>query len=499
MKKYQRNIFFTGIATLMLFASCTKGLLDVSPPDRLSTTIFWKSEADADLALTGLYNFLYAGGGNWANSQYEVMGWDTYTDDVFGKHNYGGGYDATSSGITPNTGAYVRSYYENNFKAIAAINSFLANVDKVLTGDKLTKYKGEAYFLRAFNYFWLAQLYGNVPIVKDDPFKADFKTPMAKSARADVLAFVNQDLDAAIAALPDDAYGSGHAVKTTAQGYKVRALLFEKKYPEAAALAKQIIDGNQYSLNPDYAANFYKAGQNVSQEIMFSVKFQLPNIEHADAALNVTMQTWGGYQGTQNLIDEYETGDPRKSMTWFFPGDGPDKGWPFSNPAVATPGGGQDWIVGFYLPKKWLTAGLKNPDYGVKGDNDFVLLRYADIKLMYAEAQNEAVGPDASVYTQINEVRDRPGVNMPALPAGLTKEQMRAAIRHERRVEFPLEGLRYFDLRRWGIATQTLSGFAPNPLAPNIQIKYENKYEFWPIPQTEIDRNQPVLEQNPDY
>ncbi len=122
MKKYQRNIFFTGIATLMLFASCTKGLLDVSPPDRLSTTIFWKSEADADLALTGLYNFLYAGGGNWANSQYEVMGWDTYTDDVFFIHNYGGGYDATSSGITPNTGAYVRSYYENNFKIHQAFN-----------------------------------------------------------------------------------------------------------------------------------------------------------------------------------------------------------------------------------------------------------------------------------------------------------------------------------------------------------------------------------------
>ena len=118
---------------------------------------------------------------------------------------------------------------------------------------------------------------------------------------------------------------------------------------------------------------------------------------------------------------------------------------------------------------------------------------------MYAEAQNEAAGPDASVYAQINEVRDRPGVNMPALPAGLTQNQMRDRIRHERRVEFPLEGIRYFDLRRWGTATQKLNGFAPNPLAPNIKIKYEDKYEFWPIPQTEIDRNNGVLEQNPGY
>ena len=77
-----------------------------------------------------------------------------------------------------------------------------------------------------------------------------------------------------------------------------------------------------------------------------------------------------------------------------------------------------------------------NPDYGTLDDNDFVLLRYSDVMLMYAEAQNEAVGPDASVYQQINEVRARPGVNMPPLPAGLSQDEMRERIRHERRVEF---------------------------------------------------------------
>lgn len=497
MKRYQAIILFACIAVTSLPA-CKKGLLEMNPPDKLSSTVFWKTEADADLALTGLYNFLYEPGGNWACSQYEVMGWDNYTDDFFGQHNYGGGYDATSAGLTPNTGAYVASYYQNNYKAIGAINSFLANVDKVLSGEKLARYKAEAYFLRAFNYFWLAQLYGNVPIVKEDPFTLDFHSTMVKSPRADVLAFVHEDLDAAISALSEEPYGSGHAVKSTAQGYKVRALLFEKRYPEAAALAKTIIDDNQYSLNPNYAANFYKPDQNNSNEIMFSVRFLLPNVEHRDAALAVTMQTWAGYLGTQDLIDEYEPGDPRKTMTFFFPGDTPAEGWPFDDPAVATPGT-RDWRVGYYLPKKWLTPGLKNPDYGVKGDNDFVLLRFADIKLMYAEAQNEAVGPDASVYTQVNEVRDRPGVNMPPLPTGLTKEQMRERIRHERRVEFPLEGIRYFDLRRWGIAIEKLNGFAPNPLAPDIKIKYEDKYEFWPIPQTEIDRNTPDLEQNPHY
>jgi hypothetical protein len=500
MKNYRKLIFLCVFAASLLFVSCKKDLLDLTPPDQLSTTVFWKTEADADLALTGLYNYLYSGNNTgYATSQYTIMAWDNFSDDSYGQYNYGGGTSALSSGITATSGDFVYAYYANNYQAIAAINSFLANVGKVLTGDKLSAYKGEAYFLRAFNYFWLAQLYGNVPIVKGDPFAADFKKGMAKSDRADVLKFIESDLDSAIAALPNDAYSSGHVVKGTAQGYKVRVLLFEKKYPEAAALAKQIIDDNKYSLNPNYLSNFYKPDQNSSKEIMFSVKYQLPNIQHKDVALAVHMQRWKGELGTQDLINEYEPGDPRKTMTFFFAGDTKDQGWPFTGDlAVATPGK-DSWIDGYYAVKKWLTPGLVNPDYGALDDNDFVLLRFADVKLMYAEAQNEASGPDASVYQQVDEVRARPGVNMPPLPAGLSQDQMREKIRHERRVEFAMEGLRYFDLRRWGIATQKLNGFVPNPLAPTIKTKYEDKYEFWPIPQTEIDRNAPLLIQNPGY
>jgi starch-binding outer membrane protein, SusD/RagB family len=156
------------------------------------------------------------------------------------------------------------------------------------------------------------------------------------------------------------------------------------------------------------------------------------------------------------------------------------------------------YCQGYYVIKKWLTPGEVDPNYGTLDDNDFVLLRYADVKLMYAEAQNEAVGPDASVYQQVNEVRAR--VGMPALPEGLTQDAMRSAIRHERRVEIAMEGIRYFDLRRWGIAKEKLNGFVQSPQFPDNTIcKYEDKYEYWPIPQTEIDRNAPDLVQNPGY
>lgn len=517
MKKYQQYFVLLLCFVLTAAPGCKKGFLDVMPTDELSSTVFWKTEADADLALTGLYNYLYAAGGGYATSQYQVFSWDNFTDDSYGQYNYGGGQAALSSGITPQSGDFVLNYYTNCYRAIASANNFLANVDKVLDGDKLARYKGEAYFLRAFNYFWLAQLYGNTVIVTKDPFTEDFNAVKEKSARDEVLQLVEADLDEAIAVLPDVTYGDGHATKATAQGYKVRALLFRKKYAEAAALAQEIITGNKHGLFANYAGNFYKPDQNNSKEIMFSVKYLRPNVLHQDVAVAVHLQRWKGELATQDLIDEYEAADgkdtassavyvkgkpyenrdPRMRMTFFFPGDTKAQGWPFTGAlAVATPGK-DSWIDGYYAVKKWLDPTLVDPDYGTIDDGDFVLLRYADILLMYAEAKNEASGPDASVYNAVKEVRGR--VNMPELPAGLTKDQMRARIRHERRVEFALEGQRYFDLRRWGIAQQKLNGFVKNPREPNTKTKYEAHYDFWPIPQTEIDRNAPVLLQNPDY
>ncbi|GGB96283.1 RagB/SusD family nutrient uptake outer membrane protein [Dyadobacter sediminis] len=515
MKKYIKTFASALLVSTLTLTSCND-VLDVSPPDKLSTGIFWKTESDADLALTGLYNYLYASGGGYATSQYQVFAWDTFSDDAYGQYNYGGGNSALSSGITPQSGDFVLNYYTNNYKAIAAINSFLANVGKVLTGEKLARYQGEAYFLRAFNYFWLAQLYGNVVITTEDPFTIDFKSTRAKSEKADVLKLIEEDLAKAISSLPDNAYKDGHAVKTTAQGYLVRVLLYEKKYAEAAALAKTIIAANKYSLWPNYAGNFYKPDQNSSTEIMFSVKYLQPNLLHQDVAVAVSLQRWKGEQGTQDLINEYEAidgkpiatsavynpakpfenRDPRMRQTFFFPGDTKAQGWPFTGDlSVATPGK-DSWTVGFYPVKKWLDPAQVNPDYGAIDDNDFVLLRYADILLMFAEAENEANGPAAAI-APVNLVRKRAG--MPALAAGISQSQLREMIRHERRVEFAMEGQRYFDLRRWGIAEQKLNGFVQNPLAPTIKSKYEAKYDLWPIPQTEIDRNAPVLTQNPGY
>ena len=489
--KYIAQLF---LAAVVCLASCKK--LDLTPTSQLSTTIFWKTPADADLALAGLYNTLYANNGTV--DQNAPFWWDCFSDNAYSQHALGGSQTTLISGLTPTSGNYQLLYYQNGYIAIAACNSFLANVGKVLSGDSLNQYKGQAFFLRGFNYFWLAQLYGNVPIVTADPATISYTSKMAKSTRTQVLQQAENDFDSAIAYLPDTTYSTGHAVRASAEGFQIRLYLFEQRWAEAAAMAQTIISRGLFSLNPNYPSNFYKPDQKTSPEIMFSVEYQAPAVPHP-YSLNVLLigPGWKDCQGTQDMINEYEPGDPRKTMTFFFPGDGTAHGWPYPG-TVGTPGVAE-WVVGFYPCKKGVDPTVTDPVPGLLDDQDYVLLRYADIELMYAEAQNEAVGPDATVYQQVNNVRARPGVNMPPLPAGLSQDSMRARIWHERRVELSLEGLRYFDLRRWGIAMQKLNGFVQNPVTPTVTTMYQSNYEYWPIPQTEIDLNAPALIQNDGY
>jgi hypothetical protein len=128
--------------------------------------------------------------------------------------------------------------------------------------------------------------------------------------------------------------------------------------------------------------------------------------------------------------------------------------------------------------------------------SDWPLMRFAEVLLMYAEAANEVDGPTAQVYDAINRIRARADIQMPALPVGLSKNEMRDAIRHERRIELAFEGFRYDDVKRWKIAEDVLN------IAPDGSIygkSFEKKNYHFPLPQSEIDKNYGVLEQNPGY
>jgi hypothetical protein len=135
-------------------------------------------------------------------------------------------------------------------------------------------------------------------------------------------------------------------------------------------------------------------------------------------------------------------------------------------------------------------------DNSTKSENDWILSRYAEVLLIFAEAKNEVNGPDISVYNAINAVRARPGIGMPPIPTGLSKDQMRTRIMHERRVEFGLEAKRYGDMKRW----KTAEIYFPTLVDPGgIRHTFDpTKHYLFPFPQSEIDIN-PNLVQNPGY
>ena len=143
---------------------------------------------------------------------------------------------------------------------------------------------------------------------------------------------------------------------------------------------------------------------------------------------------------------------------------------------------------------KFLSSNLTPPyGYSTLSQQDWVIMRYADVLLMLAEAENELNGPTLLAYNSINAIRTRAG--MPPLPVGLSKDDMRKRIRHERRIELAFEGQRYFDLKRWKTAKTVLNAVQDAP----VVYKFEDKNYLWPIPQSEIDKNQGKLSQNTDY
>ncbi len=508
MKKYLIYTLFS--LFIWVVSGCDEDFLDRDPLDRISAGNFWQSKADFDMALTAVYGSLQGGGGIFS---YGMPNWDVLTDNGYGQHNYWGSQAIVQGNISPSTGGYVTDVYNNSYNGIARINIFLQQLNAYEGTDidvtTKSQYEAEVRFIRGFYYFQLYYNYGSVPLVTEPLTLENQMQP--KAAAGEVLNQVVSDLDFAIANLPGEPFAqqAGHAVKSSAQALKARVLMYaaydESGNPDPATLTQardltmEVMNAG-YSLNPDFSNVFRDGTQEGNEEIIFSIKFLAPD--------NATpMDQWYGdwlvISPLQNLVDafEYEDGlpygespltdpdnpkanrDPRLEKTIFF--DEVNIDGNIHAPSNSLPTG--------YGVAKFLSPGLMPYGYSTQSQQDWVMLRYADVLLMYAEAQNELSGPDQSVYDAMNAIRNR--VAMPDVPAGLSQVEMRAKIRHERRVELAFEGLRYYDLKRWRIAEEVLNNIDDGVLS----YTFEEKFYQWPLPQTEIDKSQGVLEQNPEY
>jgi hypothetical protein len=502
MQRIYKTYTFLVFAVVAFLPSCTDDLTR-DPLDSIESTTFWKDQADADIGLAGVYSKLNAGFFSFRRPYL-----DAYADNGFtGSYGFGN----AQIGIINNT-SVAAEFYTSPYQGIAGCNYFLENIDRVATSDAIkTKYKAEVRFLRALFYFDLVTAYGGVIIHKTAP-KTIEEGKIIQSTKAEVLAFIAEDLDFAIANLPDEGY-NGHAVKGSALGLKARVLISQNRWQETADLTRQIIEGKKFGLAPSYKGLFLTATQLGSPEIMFSVQFLALTQYQTGPGEGVDVEIgWYNSVGAyKNLIDEYEMKNGKKITD-------PSSGYDISKPAL-----GRDPRFDMtikYIGEKYINPNGSefvggNPDFAYMQkyvdlsrlpfgrdknpltDQHIIHIRYADILLMYAEAKNEATGPDATIFDVLDAIRTRADVGLPLIDRTkyATRESLRDLIRHERRVELAFEGLRYFDLKRWKAFEEK---FAPLKNNGGVQLKFGEINYVLPFSLDELTKN-PQLKQNEGY
>jgi hypothetical protein len=382
------------------------------------------------------------------------------------------------------------------YKLIARCNFILDNVNKVkdvTTPAIYARCIAEARFGRAYAYQNLIELYGGVPLVTKMLSLNDAQLP--RNSKEEVLTFVLTELDEAAKDLPVtySAADIGRATKGAALAFKARAALFNQKWDVAAEAAKAVMDLNTYNLHPNFGELFTYNGQS-SKEIILALQYLKTAKRTHSVPRNLLSRNGQGTSNkvpSQSLVDSYEctdgltidksplydpakpfvNRDPRLSFTVALPGStyfnyqfethkDSLKCWNYNiNPATRIDN--QDAINAYasftgYCWRKYVD--LTDKVDVSNSELNIILIRYAEILLTYAEAKIEAGQIDASVYTAINLVRQRPSVNMPAIPSGLSQAELRSIVHKERMYELAMEGVRLFDIRRWKIAEQAMKG-----------------------------------------
>ena len=538
------------LASALLVGSTTScsDFLQKDPPSSPSQSIFWQKKSDFDSALAGSFSMMY----EWPGVMSQIVAcFDNLTDNSICQHNestYGSSQTIALGDLDPNTGGYVSYMYDHCYRGIARIHLVMENLETYQGADMSEADKSfimaQCKALRAYYYSWLYQCYREVPLVTSSLTTENMYQP--KANRAEVYAQIIKDFDEAIAALPDKPYSdsqmSGYFTPGAMKAFKARLMLAEAYDDNGNADASKmgaivtLLEGIQgYELADRMRDNFISAQQLASPEIMFSVRYLAPNTTHS---MDLYYGAWTTCGVTRDLVNAFECTDGLKwgespltatvdesllatgalsdankaEREKLFSGANgvhirdrrlyetvchsgvalfPDEGYEENGPITIT----NQMQTGFGM-MKLLQPTTEMPSYSTISDADVVILRYAEVLMMIAEAENEANGPTQKVYDAVNKVRVRSG--QPELPAGLTKDQMRERIRNEWRVEFVFEGHRYFQLKRWKLMDKLVNG-ASDPALPTYIKVFKPAFYYFPLPQSEIDKAGGVLVQDPNY
>lgn len=546
-KSIHHILISIGLIFILGLTSC-EDFLEVTPKDQVTDNVLFESPENADLFLNHIYSGLQD---PFNTSDVE----ENMTDNSI-----------SSSGFTFSRSVYSTSEYNasnppsywEQYTNIRNCNLFIERVSESdLPEAWKTQRLAEARFLRAYSYHLLWTHYGGVPIITNvlDRNTQGDEIFRSRNTDAETFSFITDECAAIADDLPVEAE-AGRASKGAALTLKGWCELFnasplknpssdKSKWTLAAQTSKMVIDLEAYSLFPDYNTMFFEENNN-NQEVIFARQYlggtelggSREGLQGPAYAGGTQLSYGGGPNPTQELVDEY-------LMANGLPISDPASGYDPQNPYLNREKRFYQSIVydsalwlGFEMVMKqglgsknetdlsdskdavtrtgyYVRKGM-NPKYSISGYNqlnsaNFIIFRYAEVLLNYAEAQNEAIGPDESVYDAINQVRHRS--ELPPLPEGLSQDEMRIIIHRERRVELAFEEKRWYDLIRWKMAETKLNGtlnamvieeqngkwvYTVTPAAGGLRIFYADKNYLYPIPQWAMDQNS-KLEQNPNY
>jgi hypothetical protein len=428
-------------------------------------------------------------------------------------------------------------------------------------------WKSEARFLRAYFYFELVKRYGGVPLLGDKVYNINDNIAIPRSSFSDCINYIVSECNAikdSLIAAPVSGADSYRITKGAALSLKARALLLAasplfnggnidaanpltgytnadpNRWALAAAAAQDVINLGVYNLDPSFIDVFL--GQNNAERILIRNNGNSSAVETSNGPVGFAAGGAGNTSPTQELVDAFPMSnglpitdpasgynpndpyavnavlkrDPRLTATIFY------NGAPWLGSTVQTFEGGQSkpnsgiqqTLTGYYMRK--FMGNFETATSYSSHSEDWVIMRYAEILLAFAEARNEVEpAPQSDVYQQLFTIRKRAGIDAGTngyygLTPNMTQAQMRTAIQNEWRIEFAFEEHRFFDIRRWklasGIMNQPRKGISIIPAGStltynNINVlttAFQQRQYLYPIPYNEIAKN-PNLKQNPGW
>lgn len=492
----KRNIIKTSIIagavlTLVFTNSCRK-FVEISPEYSIDSENYFNSEDDYRMALIAAYDMLQS---TYANvilgeiaSDNTLCGGESATDVI--------GWQQVDDMIHTPTNSNLKDIWDWMFAGVQRTNYFMEFKDKIDFEGK-DRMIGEVRFLRAYYNFELVKWFGPIPLKMDQRFKLGDEQTIPRSPVADVYAAIEQDLIYAESVLPAVQAETGRVTKGAAQALLGKAYLYQEKFAEAAEVFDRLIAEGPYTLVEDYNSIFEAEGEN-GPESVFEVQYtELEGagfgcLQCSEGNVAVGFSGVRSYVGplftpgfsfnvpVQEATDQFEPGDRRKDVA-------------ILDIAAWAESTGASYTTGYehtgYFNRKYLprTRGENaQNDLNLTNPNNYRAIRYADVLLMAAEANNRGGISDAKAQEYLNMVRSRAfgdeNHHITFTGAALTD-----AIYQERRVELMGEGHRFFDLVRTGRAPQEIEGFVAG------------KHELFPVPLEELEFSAGNWLQNPNY